>query len=94
MSISNTYLSIKNSSKKNQEDGFEDHLVNMKENEPVTKLIKTNLQFILLGGGVGREKSLFRRNTNKGNQQQQKKESIQQLKVQPCVLISIYATWR
>lgn len=45
----------------------------MKENEPVTKLIKTNLQFILLGGGVGREKSLFRRNTNKGNQQQQKK---------------------
>ena len=66
----------------------------MKENEPVTKLIKTNLQFILLGGGGGGEKSLFRRNTNKGNQQQQKKESIQQLKVQPCVLISIYATWR
>jgi len=41
----------------------------MKENDPVTKLIKTNLEFILLWG----EKGLHRRNTNKGNQLQKKR---------------------
>lgn len=50
MSTSNTNLSVRNSRLKNQEDGFEDQLVNMKENDPVTTLIKTNLEFILLGG--------------------------------------------
>ena len=47
----------------------ENQLVNMKENDPVTKLIKTNLEFILLWG----EKGLHRRNTNKGNQLQKKR---------------------